>query len=109
MARGQDQAAARLAVRRRLAERQMTWGDLARQANVDSGTLTAFMNGDRHPYPKTLARISSALGWPPGYLVEVAAGGPDGSADPDALLVLRSDLPHETKERLLRLLGEADT
>lgn len=106
---GQGQASARRAVVNRVGELDWTWRELAARARVDENTVLAFKDGRRWPITRTLARISLALGWPAGYLEEVAAGAdPAGVVDPDIALVLRSDLPQGTKDRLLDLLRRPD-
>lgn len=55
-------------------ERNNAW--LARQTELDLGTIGDFLNGLRWPKPKTRGRIEKALDWAAGTLLEIADGGP---------------------------------
>jgi len=60
--------AAREAVRTELARRKWEPAQLAREAELDSGTVSDFLNGKRWPRTGNLAKIDEALGWPAGTL-----------------------------------------
>ena len=111
-------------------ERNQVW--LARQTEVDPGTIGDFLGGTRWPKFKTQGRIEKALGWPSGTIVNIADGGPipplDGEVpqprtnvggnadDADSLLYRRPEgmsdadwgrLKNETREYLEWLIEKA--
>lgn len=67
-----------------------TIGDLAHRAGVSPGTVGNVERGARTRYqPETLAAIEAAIGWAPGSVAKVLAGGkPTREQDPDLAALL---------------------
>jgi len=92
----EDWAAVGRAIGERLDERGMTMTDLAGQAEVSLTTVRELVHvlSTRRRNPRTLSRISKALGWPEDHLQKVLRGGeastPD--SDPETLEAIRSEL-----------------
>lgn len=61
-------------VRQARGELGISQADLAEQASVDPGTLSALETGKRWPRGQQRAKISRALGKPPSWLDDAAAG-----------------------------------
>lgn len=90
-----DVARAAAAVEAAMAARGWNVRDLARRASIDAGTVGDFLAGERWPRTSTRGRIETALGWTPGTISQVAAGGrapdptshgtPDRDPDVDAI------------------------
>lgn len=81
------------AVTDRLSDMRMTQMDVASRAQVSLTTVRELQHNSnpRKRRPQTLAAISEALGWPPGYLAEILVGGtPKAHADELADPVLDS-------------------
>lgn len=76
-----DIARAAAAVEAAMAARGWNVRDLANRASIDAATAGDFLAGTRWPRTATRGRIESALGWAPGTISQVAAGGraPDPS------------------------------
>ena len=79
-----DWAAVAAAMKARLADLDMTQADLVQRSRLAPMTIRELLynSAQRRRSDQTLAALSQALGWPPGYLQAVAEGHtPD---DPDA-------------------------
>ena len=79
-----DWAAVADAMKSRLADLDMTQADLVQRSRLAPMTIRELLynSAQRRRSDQTLAALSQALGWPPGYLQAVADGrNPD---DPDA-------------------------
>ena len=79
-----DWAAVADAMKARLADLDMTQADLVQRSRLAPMTIRELLynSAQRRRSDQTLAALSQALGWPPGYLQAVAEGrSPD---DPDA-------------------------
>ena len=79
-----DWAAVADAMKSRLADLDMTQADLVQRSRLAPMTIRELLynSAQRRRSDQTLAALSQALGWPPGYLQAVAEGRtPD---DPDA-------------------------
>lgn len=62
-------------VNHRLAELGWDQAELSRQSEVSPGTLRPLQRGEVHTYrASNLAKVSRALGWPPGRLTAVLSG-----------------------------------
>jgi hypothetical protein len=72
------------AMKSRLAELDMTQAELIQRSRLAPMTIRELLFNavQRRRSDQTLAAVSEALGWPPGYLRAVADGGDPG--DPDA-------------------------
>jgi hypothetical protein len=72
------------AMKSRLAELDMTQAELIQRSRLAPMTIREllFNTAQRRRSDQTLAAVSEALGWPPGYLRAVAEGRDPG--DPDA-------------------------
>lgn len=62
------------AVRQRMAALTITTVGLARNTGLSEATIRGVRAGTASPRPGTLDRLSKGLGWPGGYLEDVAAG-----------------------------------
>lgn len=71
-------AAVASAIRARIAETGMLQTDLAARAGVSPATIRDITNNPRarRRSARTLAALSAALGWDPGYLAGILAGPP---------------------------------
>ena len=79
-----DWAAVADAMKARLADLDITQADLVQRSHLAPMTIRELLynSAQRRRSNQTLAALSQALGWPPGYLQAVAEGrSPD---DPDA-------------------------
>jgi hypothetical protein len=78
-----DWAAVAGAMKSRLAELDMTQAELIQRSRLAPMTIREllFNTAQRRRSDQTLAAVSEALGWPPGYLRAVAEGRDPG--DPD--------------------------
>lgn len=65
---------ARQAVRDALARVRQDAAWLAREAEIDGGTVSDFLAGNRWPRLSTLAKLDAALGWSPGTIDRLARG-----------------------------------
>jgi hypothetical protein len=79
-----DWAAVAGAMKSRLAELDMTQAELIQRSRLAPMTIREllFNTAQRRRSDQTLAAVSEALGWPPGYLRAVSEGRDPG--DPDA-------------------------
>jgi transcriptional regulator with XRE-family HTH domain len=79
-----DWAAVAKAMKSRLAELDMTQTELIQRSRLAPMTIREllFNTAQRRRSDQTLAALSEALGWPPGYLLAIAEGRDPG--DPDA-------------------------
>src|SRR5215813_2597609 len=79
-----DWAAVADAMKSQLAELDMTQAELIQRSHLAPMTIREllFNTAQRRRSDQTLAALSEALGWPPGYLLAVAEGRNPG--DPDA-------------------------
>lgn len=90
------------AITRRLDETGMTLTELATKSETSLSTVRELAQNlsTRRRQPRTLAAVSTALGWPPGYLVAVLRGEESGAgqdeeaAPPDPVLAELRDM-HE--------------
>jgi transcriptional regulator with XRE-family HTH domain len=73
---GEDWDAVAEAIQIRLAETRMTQLDVASRARLSLTTVRELQHNlnSRRRRPQTLAAVSQALGWPPGYLQQVLKG-----------------------------------
>ena len=71
-----DWNAVAVAIQNRLSETRATQMDVASRARVSLTTLRELQHNlnPRRRRPQTLAAVSEALGWPPGYLGQVLRG-----------------------------------
>jgi transcriptional regulator with XRE-family HTH domain len=67
----------------RRGELGMTQEQLARAAKVDPKTVNSLEHGERWPWARNIARLETALGWPPLTLEKIAAGGEPPGAEPE--------------------------
>ncbi len=79
-----DWAAVAEAMKSRLAELDMTQAELIQRSRLAPMTIRELLynTAQRRRSDQTLAAVSEALGWPPGYLRAVADGR--DPSDPDA-------------------------
>lgn len=66
----------RLAVRAHMAWRGWNKAELQDAAGIDPNTAGDFLNGQRWPQARTLARIEKALEWAPGTISAALEGAP---------------------------------
>ena len=97
------------AITQRLDERGMTLTELAARSDTSLSTVRELAHNlsARRRQPRTLAALSSALGWPPSYLGEVLRGeqpttGAGADSDDPVLAELREmhDLLKQMNQRL---------
>lgn len=106
---------ARQIVTARLSELKWSKAQLAREADVDPGTVGAFLAGRRMPNSATLGRLGGALGLTPGTLEgsgeepfrlgQSALDGPDGLSV-DLSAATDSELTSELTYRIEKLRRE---
>lgn len=93
----------RQAVRDSLAESQRDPAWLARAAEVDYGTVSDFLAGNRWPRFSTLAKIEAALGWAPGTIDRLTRGAePPTTTPPTGLAIGAFDV--DATEAMLRAI-----
>lgn len=94
----QDWDAVANALSQRMAELGLRQQDLAAKANVGVSTIQELVNNwkPRRRNPKTLAALSTALGWPTDALHTIAAGGRQEASTAD----VAPDVVAELKTRL---------
>jgi transcriptional regulator with XRE-family HTH domain len=99
----QDWSAVGAAIRARLDDRGMTMTELATRSGVSLTTVRELVHvlSQRRRQPRTLASLSSALGWPEDHLGTVLRGRPT-DAPADELAAIRSDL-RDLRERVEKL------
>lgn len=90
------------ALRRRIEELDMTWGELADAAGVHEVTLRAIRRGENRPSPRTQRRLESALRWARGSVQRIYAGG-----DPE-VLPAEETRPRTRSEELLAAWAARD-
>jgi hypothetical protein len=73
---GGDLEAISAAFNARVAYLGITYAELARRADVNVDTLYSLRDATHTPRPRTLARVSEALGWPADALEKVGQGEP---------------------------------
>jgi len=98
----QDWSAVGTAIRARLDDRGMTMTELASRSGVSLTTVRELVHvlNTRRRQPRTLASLSSALGWPPDHLGTVMRGrSVDDETPPDELATVRSEL-RELRDRV---------
>lgn len=101
----EDWAAVGQAIAHRLDERGMTMTELANQADVSLTTVRELVHvsNTRRRNPRTLGKVSKALGWPEGHLVQVLRSGdigaPDVATGADEVQMLRNEV-QELRERV---------
>jgi hypothetical protein len=80
-----DWAAVAQAMKSRLDELDMTQAELIQRSRLAPMTIREllFNAAQRRRSDQTLAAVSEALGWPPGYLRAVAEGRDPGAPDAD--------------------------
>ncbi|WP_243789758.1 helix-turn-helix domain-containing protein [Saccharopolyspora gloriosae] len=92
----EDWRAVGQAIGERLDERGTTMTDLATQAEVSLTTVRELVHvlSTRRRNPRTLSRISKALGWPEDHLQKVLRGGESSTPDAgsDDLQAVRAEL-----------------
>ncbi len=78
-----DWAAVAEAMKSRLAELDMTQAELIQRSHLAPMTIRELLynTAQRRRSDQTLAAVSEALGWPPGYLRAVAEGLNPGNPD----------------------------
>lgn len=108
MAQTKNQERAARAVAARMAYLEWNNAQLVAATGSDPGTIGDFLNGKRWPKIGTQGKIERALGWSPGTLRDIAAGGP--APDPDHVGGASED-PEITEDELLyrRPEGLSDT
>lgn len=89
----QDWPAVATALRDRLDEQGMTMTDLAARSGVSLTTVRELVHvlNTRKRQPRTLAALSTTLGWPADHLGSVLRGR-GGEPAPDEMAVIRSEL-----------------
>jgi len=90
----QDWSAVGAAIRARLDDRGMTMTDLAAKSGVSLTTVRELVHvlNERRRQPRTLASLSSALGWPGDHLGTVLRGRLADDVPLDDLTAIRNDL-----------------
>lgn len=76
MVQTNNQRRAADAVAARMAHLEWNNTQLVAATKADPGTIGDFLNGKRWPKLGTQGKIERALGWSPGTLRSIAAGGP---------------------------------
>lgn len=72
-----------------LLERDWRLADLARKANLDSGSISRILSGTRKPGPEVCVAIARALNYPPEVIFRLAGLlPPDPGVDPEEKEVL---------------------
>lgn len=87
-----------------------TIGDLAARAGVSRGTVANVERGARTRYqPETLAAVEAAIGWAPGSVARVLAGGQPVREQDDDLAAVLAAWPRISPRgrRALRVAAEA--
>jgi transcriptional regulator with XRE-family HTH domain len=102
------------AVRQRMAALRITTAGLSRNTGLSEATLRNIRAGTASPRPGTLIRLSKGLGWPGGYLEDVAGGKaylPHGLMTVDVIARIDARLARvENKlDKLLRPAGRGQT
>lgn len=104
----EDWDAVARAITARLTDTRMTQMDVASNARVSLTTLRELQHNlnPRRRRPQTLAAISEALGWPPGYLAQILRGEnpqPHDNESADPILRAVDDLEHEIRDLRTRV------
>jgi len=97
----QDWSAVSTAIRARLDDRGMTMTELAARSGVSLTTVRELVHvlNTRRRQPRTLASLSSALGWPADHLGTVLRGRAADDAPADGLAAVRNEL-RELRDRV---------
>lgn len=97
----QDWSAVSAALRARLDEQGMTMTELAARSGVSLTTVRELVHvlNTRRRQPRTLASLSSALGWPAEHLGTVLRGRPVTEPAVDNLASVRREL-RDLRERV---------
>lgn len=100
----QDWAAVAAALRERLDQQGTTMTELATRSGVSLTTVRELVHmlNTRRRQPRTLAALSTALGWPSDHLGAVLRGQGATEPDPDELADLRREL-RELRDRVAAL------
>lgn len=102
----EDWRAVGQAIGERLDEHGMTMTDLAGQAEVSLTTVRELIHvlSTRRRNPRTLSRISKALGWPEDHLQKILRGGEVSTPDSDSddVQAIRAEL-RELRKRVEHL------
>lgn len=90
----QDWAAVAAALRNRLDQQGTTMTDLAARSGVSLTTVRELVHmlNTRRRQPRTLAALSTALGWPADHLGAVLRGQGAEQSDPGELATIRREL-----------------
>jgi transcriptional regulator with XRE-family HTH domain len=90
----QDWTAVGTALRERLDERGMTMTELAGRSGVSLTTVRELVHvlNTRRRQPRTLASLSTALGWPAEHLGTVLRGQAAAAPEPGELSAVRREL-----------------
>ena len=83
-ARQEREETVRLAVQAHMAARQWNKAELQIAARIDANTAGDFLNGERWPQARTLAKIETALDWPHGTIAAILAGASPPATSGDA-------------------------
>lgn len=93
------------AIRARMAELAVTQLELASKADVSLATVQELSSGmARRRYGRTLAAVSTALGWPSDQIERISAG----EAAPDSTQQGVADEVRELREELARINRRLD-
>jgi transcriptional regulator with XRE-family HTH domain len=106
----QDWPAVAAALRDRLDERGLTMTELASRSGVSLTTVRELVHvlNTRRRQPRTLASLSTALGWPSDHLGSVLRGRAATTPANDDLTAVRRELD-ELRERVAALERAAGT
>lgn len=94
-----------------LKEKNMTQKELAKKADVTEAAISQYINGNRNPRGKVMARIANALGTTTDYLVEGTPLSKKDDLDYAKRLIARnvSQMSKEEKIEIAKiLLGDED-
>ena len=97
----QDWSAVGAAIRARLDEQGMTMTELATRSGVSLTTVRELVHvlNTRRRQPRTLASVSTALGWPAERLGGVLRGKTTAEPPRDELAAIRGEL-HDLRSRV---------
>ena len=104
----QDWSAVGAAIRGRLDDQDMTMTELASRSGVSLTTVRELVHvlNTRKRQPRTLASLSSALGWPSDHLGSVLRGRSVDDAPAGGLAAVRDEL-RELRDRVEALERDA--
>lgn len=87
-----------------LIKRDWRLADLARKANLDTGSISRILSGTRKPGPEVCVAIARALNYPPEVLFRLAGLlPPDPGVDPEEKEVLHLFRQLQAEQRKLAL------